>query len=156
MSVPSVTTTYSPATAVNLGTTLRPLHRGPFDPTMRVGDAGVWRTMLTPLGAASLHLSTRGSRVEARAWGDGAEWAIAGVPELLGAGDDWSGLDVSGNAFLADSLRRNPGLRLMRTCQVFEMLLVAILEQKVTNVEARRSWRTLLTRFGDPAPGPAP
>ena len=32
----------------------------------------------------------------------------------------------------------------------------AVLEQKVTGVEARRSWRELCHRFGDPAPGPVP
>ncbi|GAB3604921.1 DNA-3-methyladenine glycosylase [Conyzicola nivalis] len=154
--VPFFSTTYTPRIRVAVQATLRPLRRGHADPTMRVDVTGVWRTMLTPHGAATLHLAERQGSVEARAWGDGAEWAIAGVPELLGAGDDWAGLDVSGNAFLADSLRRNPGLRLLRTRQVFEMLLVAILEQKVTGIEARRAWRTLLWKFGDVPPGPAP
>ena len=154
--VPHFSTTYTPRIVVSLSNTLRPLRRGHLDPTMRVDDTGIWRTMLTPLGAATLHLGQRRDSVEARAWGDGAEWAIAGVPELLGEGDDWSGLDVSANAFLSDSLRRNQGLRLLRTRQVFEMLLIAILEQKVTGIEARRAWRTLLTKFGDVPPGPAP
>ena len=151
-----IVTTYAPDGQVSLAQILRPLRRGQFDPTMRITESGVWRTLRTPLGGATLHLLSRGGAIEARAWGGGAEWAIAGVPELLGAGDDWGGLDVSGSPFLADSMRRNPGLRLLRTRQVFEMLLVAILEQKVTGLEARRSWRVLLTRFGDPAPGPAP
>jgi 3-methyladenine DNA glycosylase/8-oxoguanine DNA glycosylase len=154
--VPHFSTTYTPRIVVSLSNTLRPLRRGHLDPTMRVDDSGIWRTMLTPHGAATLHLRQRRDSVEARAWGDGAEWAIAGVPELLGDGDDWSGLDVSANAFLSESRRRNPGLRLLRTRQVFEMLLVAVLEQKVTGIEARRAWRTLLTKFGDVPPGPAP
>jgi hypothetical protein len=153
---PFLSTTYTPTVRVNLAATLRPLRRGHLDPTMRVSETGIWRTLLAPTGPATLHLEARGGSVEATAWGDGAEWAIAGVPELLGEGDDWTGLDVSGNAFLADSLRRHPGLRLLRTRQVFEMLLVAILEQKVTGIEARRAWRTLLTKFGDVPPGPAP
>ena len=147
---------YAPATPVSLGQTLRPLRRGHLDPTMRITANGVWRTLLTPDGAATLHLEISDSGVDATAWGPGAEWAIAGVPELLGHGDDWSELDVSGSAFLSDALRRNPGLRLLRTRQVFEMLLVAVLEQKVTGKEARRSWRELVTRHGSPAPGPAP
>ena len=154
--VPLFTTTYTPRVRVALLATLRPLRRGHLDPTMRVDDTGVWRTLLTPHGAATLHLSERAGSVDARAWGEGAEWAIAGVPELLGDGDDWSGLDVSGNAFLSDALRRNQGLRLLRTRQVFEMLLIAILEQKVTGIEARRAWRSLLWKFGDVPPGPAP
>ena len=149
-------TLYAPAEPVSLSLTLRPLRRGHFDPTYRVEPSGVWRTLRTPAGPATLHLESTGEGIRASAWGAGAEWAIAGVPELLGAGDDWSQLDVSGNAFLADSLRRNPGLRLLRTRQVFEMLLAAILEQKVTGKEARHSWRVLLTKYGEPAPGPAP
>ena len=149
-------TTYAPARPVNLRLTLRPLQRGPVEPTYQMDATGVWRTLRTPHGPATLHLAQRTDSIEATAWGPGAEWAIAGVPELLGDGDDWSGLDVSGSPFLADSLRRNPGLRLTRTRQVFEMMLGAIFEQKVTGLEARRSWRTLFTKYGSPAPGPAP
>ncbi|MBU1586588.1 MAG: DNA-3-methyladenine glycosylase 2 family protein [Actinobacteria bacterium] len=149
-------TLYAPAEPVSLSLTLRPLRRGAFDPTFRTDASGVWRTLRTPLGAATLHLERAGEGIRATAWGPGAEWAIAGVPELLGAGDHWGELDVSANPFLADSLRRNPGLRLLRTRQVFEMLLAAILEQKVTGKEARHSWRVLITKYGEPAPGPAP
>jgi 3-methyladenine DNA glycosylase/8-oxoguanine DNA glycosylase len=149
-------TLYAPGKPVSLAHTLRPLRRGHFDPTFRVEPSGTWRTLRTPGGAATLHLSGSGEGIRATAWGAGAAWAIEGVPELLGAGDDWSGLDVSQNAFLADSLHRNPGLRLLRTRQVFEMMLAAIFEQKVTGKEARHSWRTLITKYGEPAPGPAP
>ena len=152
----AVRTRYEPATPVHLGQILRPLRRGHADPTIRFGTDGVWRTAHTPAGAATIHLQQRGSGVDATAWGPGAEWLIDGVPELLGHGDDWSGLDVTGNAFLADARRRNPGLRLLRTRGVFDVLLAAILEQKVTGKEARRSWRELIGRHGEPAPGPAP
>jgi 3-methyladenine DNA glycosylase/8-oxoguanine DNA glycosylase len=149
-----LTTSY--AQPVDLAQTLRPLSRGRFDPTLRVESTGHWRTLRTPAGPATMHLQRRQHGITATAWGPGAAWAIEGVPELLGAGDDWSELDVSGIPFLADSLRRNPGLRLLRTRQVFEMLLAAILEQKVTGKEARHAWRTLITKYGEPAPGPAP
>ena len=49
-----------------------------------------------------------------------------------------------------------PGLRLGAAGRVWDVLLPAVLEQKVTGVEARRSWRELCWRFGEPAPGPAP
>jgi 3-methyladenine DNA glycosylase/8-oxoguanine DNA glycosylase len=147
---------FSPDHPVDLQQILRPLRRGSLDPTIRVDAAGVWRTMHTPEGTATLYLERRAGAIEATAWGDGADWALAGVPELLGEGDDWSDLDVSGNDFLADSLRRNPGLRLTRTRQVFEMMLAAILEQKVTGKEARHAWRVLITKYGQPAPGPVP
>lgn len=152
----AVTTLYAPSVPVSLSATLRPLRRGHGDPTFRADATGVWRTLQTPLGAATLHLARSSAGIVATAWGPGASWAIEGVPELLGAGDDWSALDVSASPFLADSLHRNPGLRLLRTRQVFEMMLAAILEQKVTGKEARHSWRVLITRYGTPAPGPAP
>jgi 3-methyladenine DNA glycosylase/8-oxoguanine DNA glycosylase len=39
---------------------------------------------------------------------------------------------------------------------VFELLVAAVLEQRVTGSEAHRSWRELLRRFGEPAGGGAP
>jgi 3-methyladenine DNA glycosylase/8-oxoguanine DNA glycosylase len=116
----------------------------------------VWRTLRTPDGSSTLHLARSNSGIVATAWGAGAEWAIAGVPELLGEGDEVVDLDLSQHSLLRESMRRNPGLRMLRTNQVFEMLVIAILEQKVTGVEARRAWRSLVTRYGETAPGPAP
>ena len=148
--------TYAPRHPVNLQQTLRPLGRGTLDPTLRWEGSAVWRTMNTPDGAATLHLVATADGIRATAWGAGAERAIAGVPELCGEGDDWSELDVSSTPFLAEALRRSPGLRLLRTNAVFEALIPAILEQKVTGIEARRAWRQLITKYGEVAPGPAP
>jgi 3-methyladenine DNA glycosylase/8-oxoguanine DNA glycosylase len=152
----AVSTHYSPQRAINVGQTLAPLRRGAGDPCFRADASGVWRTQRTPQGAATLHLAQTRDGVSATAWGAGAHWAIAGVPELLGDGDDWTGLDVASTPLLADSRHRNPGLRLARTGLVFEALLAAVLEQKVTSIEARRAWRSLVTKYGEPAPGPAP
>lgn len=151
-----LTATYSPDRPVGLLRTLAPLKRGTGDPTFRVDATGVWRTLRAPTGAATLHLARTPEGVVATAWGEGAEWAIEGVPELLGEGDEWSELDVSGSAVLAASRHRNPGLRIPRTRQVFEMMVAAVLEQKVTGEQARQSWRVLLRRYGEPALGPAP
>ncbi len=152
----ALTTTYAPRRPVSLSRTLAPLRRGTHDPTLRVEPTGTWRTLRTPLGAATMHLTRGPDGITTTAWGPGAEWAIEGVPELLGHGDDWSGLDVSRSRLLTDALHHTPGLRLTRTRQVFEAMLAAILEQKVTGLQARRSWRWLLARYGEPAPGPAP
>ncbi len=154
--VQTARTRYAPRVPVSLRATLGVLRRGSYDPTFHIDDSAVWRTMRTPEGAATLRLSRNGDAIDAIAWGSGADWAIAGVPELLGEGDDWDDLDVSANPFLADSLRRNPGLRLPRSRLVFEAMLAAVIEQKVTTLEARRAWRYLLLKFGEAAPGPAP
>ncbi|MGO4689765.1 DNA-3-methyladenine glycosylase family protein [Glaciibacter sp. 2TAF33] len=147
--------TYAPRVPVNLRATLGPVGRGPFDPTFRWDGPCAWLTLRTAAGAATLHLR-QGASIAARAWGPGAELAIAGVPALLGADDDWAGLDVSGHPLLHETRRRMPGLKLARTGRLFAALVPAIIEQKVTSVEALRSWRRLATKFGEPAPGPAP
>ncbi|MEO7015530.1 MAG: DNA-3-methyladenine glycosylase 2 family protein [Leifsonia sp.] len=154
----AVSTVYSPAEPVDLRATLGVLGRGPYDPTTRWDSRGVWRTFRTPEGPATLRIlapSGDGS-IGASAWGPGAEWAITAVPGLLGHGDDWGDLDVRGTTLLQESRRRNPGLRLTRTGRPLEALVPAIVEQRVTSLEAYRSWARLLRWYGEPAPGPAP
>src|SRR5690606_31400852 len=50
--------------------------------------------------------------------------------------------------------RRFANLRIPRTNAVFEALVPTIIEQKVTGFEARRAYRQLVQRLGEPAPGP--
>lgn len=159
IAAPACRTVYAPAEPVDLLATVRVLRRGRFDPTFRRDPDRpvIWRTVRAPTGPATLRLAQHADgSVHAYAWGSGAEWAIDGVPELLGMDDDWSAVDLDRTPLLAEVRRRNPGLRLTRCRQVFEMLLVAILEQKVATVEAHRSWAWLIGRHGEPAPGPAP
>ncbi len=134
---------------------LAPLRRGRGDPTMRVdADGTVWRAGSTPDGAATLVLrrDSRGT-VHVTGWGPGADWALDGLPALLGADDDDSAF-VPHHPFVAQVRHRMPGLRLGATRRVWDVLVPAVLEQKVTGVEARRSWRELCRRFGQRAPGP--
>jgi len=144
---------WRPDFPLDLRALLAPLRRGRGDPTMTVDAAGVlWRASTTPEGPATLGLRRDGG-VHARAWGPGARWALDGVPGLLGASDDDSGF-VAHHPLVADARRRLPGLRLGATGRVWDVLLPAVLEQKVTGIEAHRSWRELCRRFGEPAPGP--
>ena len=152
-----VHSTWTPGYPVDPHRTLIPLRRGGLDPTLRIDGTGIWRTSLTPEGPATLRLTveSRGS-VNASAWGAGAEWAVAQVPELLGTDDDWSGLDSSSHPLLDRTRRAVPGLRIPRTAMVFESLVPAVLEQRVVGADARQSWQQLVTKFGSAAPGPAP
>ena len=161
--VRTVSTVYRPADDLDLARTLGPLRRGAGDPTevsepaSAAGPPALWRTFRTPEGCATLRLRQRADgSVDARAWGSGAEWIIDGVPEMLGSGDDWSGLDLSSSPFLRDAHRRMRGVRLLRTRLVFEAMVPAIFEQKVTVIEAHRAYRQLVRKHGEPAPGPAP
>ncbi len=47
-------------------------------------------------------------------------------------------------------------MRLGRTGQVLEALIPAVIEQRVPGADAFRSWRVLVSKYGTPAPGPAP
>jgi endonuclease III len=150
---------YRPASAIDLGATLGPHIRGRHDPCHRVGADGVhWRTWRTPRGPATLHLTAAlgAGEIDAMAWGAGAEWALDGVPALLGEGDEWPALDLPAGVLRDTYRRRFARLRLSRSGLVFEALVPAILEQLVTGIEARRSFARLLTRYGQAAPGPAP
>ncbi|HEV7824314.1 MAG TPA: DNA-3-methyladenine glycosylase 2 family protein [Mycobacteriales bacterium] len=145
---------WPPPGPLDVALTLRPLARGAGDPTHRVLPSGIWRTAVTPEGPATVRLVVADA-IRADAWGPGAEWMLAAVPDLLGASDSAEGL-VPSHAFVAAAARRMTGLRLARTGLVFEQVVPAVLEQKVTGTEARRSWRELLRRFGSAPPGPAP
>ena len=93
--------------------------------------------------------------VRAAAWGPGAAWLLRELPGMLGADDDRAGFHPA-HPVLAELAARHPGVRVGRSGRVLEALVPAVLEQKVVGVEARRAWRYLLLKFGDPAPGPAP
>ena len=154
---PAAATTWRPQLPVDVRRTLAPLRRGRADPTHRVADDGaVWRTSLMPSGPVTYRLEQRGlHRVDCAAWGPGADEAVGGLPDLLGARDDAAGF-VPRHPLLADSAARHPGLRVPRSGRVVEALVPAVLEQKVTGKEARAAFRSLVLRFGAPAPGPAP
>lgn len=149
-------TTYRPPHPLNLFRTVGVLMRGPKDPTMLVDGQTLWRASRTPHGVATLALRQSSEGIHATAWGAGAEWALAQLPGLCGADDDASDFDVSEHPLLAEVARRNPGLRLTRTDLVFDALASAVIEQKVTSLQAFGGWRVLITRFGDRAPGPTP
>ncbi|MBW4716229.1 DNA-3-methyladenine glycosylase family protein [Saccharothrix obliqua] len=145
--------TWRPPFPLDVAAVLAPLRRGAGDVAHHVDD-GVWLTANTPDGPGTLRV-TRPDDVVAEAWGDGAAWLLDGLPALLGADDDDAAF-VAHHPLVATTRRRLPGVRLGSTGRVWDALLPAVLEQKVTLVEAHRSYRELCTRFGTPAPGPAP
>lgn len=148
--------TWRPPWPVDLRLALSPHRRGKGDPTHRTtSDGAFWRTCRTPEGPGTLRLAAlrRDATVEASAWGTGAQWLLDRLPELLGSDDDPGGF-VPCHGVLRTAAARLPGLRIGRTCRVFEALVPAVLEQKVTGTEAHRAWRALVRWYGEPAPGP--
>lgn len=136
---------------------LRSVRRGATDPAFRRDDDGsIWRAAQTPLGAATLRVSTRAPAGEVgfAAWGSGAEWMLEQAPAMLGCHDDVRDFAASSDIVRA-AWRTNPHWRVPMTGLVLEALVAAVIEQKVTGREAWFGWRRLLVRFGEPAPGPA-
>jgi 3-methyladenine DNA glycosylase/8-oxoguanine DNA glycosylase len=150
---PDAETVLALATHIDLAATISPIAHGRGDPTIRFATDGIWRATRTPAGPATLRLRSSAASVAASAWGPGAEWAVAGVPDLVGATDDPSPL-VPHHPLIAELVRRLPGLRLTRSNRPFDALLPAICEQKVTGIEARAAFRAIVRRYGGAAPGP--
>ncbi|MCU1455295.1 MAG: 3-methyl-adenine glycosylase [Acidimicrobiales bacterium] len=141
------------ASPIDLVRTLRPLAHGPHDPTVRLARRSVWRATRTAAGPASIRYVTVGATVEVEAWGPGAEDALEQAPAVIGALDDDASFEPD-HALVRRLRHDHPGLRIPRTGAVVEALVPAVLEQRVTSFEAHRSFRDLVTCYGEPAPGP--
>jgi len=143
---------------IDLIGTLRPLWRGPADPTMRLAARSVARAAHTPDGAGALvidfDVDDGGARAVVRGWGPGAGWLVAGAAAFLGLDDDQTGFDPTLHEVVGKIARARRGLRLGRTALVFDALLPAILEQKITGTEAFRAYRRLIMTYGTRVAGP--
>ncbi|MEQ1787766.1 MAG: DNA-3-methyladenine glycosylase 2 family protein, partial [Acidimicrobiales bacterium] len=139
--------------ALDLHRSLRPLRLGKHDPTVLLTRDVVRRATRTPDGPATIEVTHRGDRMDVEAWGEGADWALDAAPGALGLLDDRAGFEPE-HPVVAGLHRHADGFRLPRTQRVVEALVPAILSQKVTGFEAKRSFRQLVERWGEPAPGP--
>jgi 3-methyladenine DNA glycosylase/8-oxoguanine DNA glycosylase len=136
--------------------TLSPLRRGPGDPCYQTVDGAIWKTSLMASGPVTARIGKSAPNVvDCEAWGDGAAEFVERLPAFLGAHDDATGF-APVEPTIAAAHRRVPHLRLGRTDRVLEALIPAILEQRVSGKDAFRAWRLLVTKYGTPAPGPAP
>jgi len=81
--------------------------------------------------------------VTGKAWGPAAEWLLDGLPALLGADDDDNRLRRASPDRGGEPAPVGRAAAGARPGRVWDVLVGAILEQKVTSIEARRSWREL-------------
>ena len=151
---PDGTRTLDTDRALDLRAVLGPLARGSSDPTMRVAAGGAIRASVTPDGPGTVELRVAGTTVLARAWGPGAGWLLGRLPALLGEDDDDTGFEPGLHPVVAGLARRLGRVRLGRTGAVWEALLPAVLEQRITGTEAWRNYRRLVRAAGGAAPGP--
>lgn len=131
-------------------TILGPLSRGAGDPCYRPEGETVWLTGLAPQPfTARLEPGVIGTF-----WGPGAEWAADRLPQWLGVDDDVEGFTPQ-HRIVEDQWRRYADVwRVPKTALTWQIAVAAVLEQRVTGVEARRAWRGLVRDHGHPAPGP--
>lgn len=149
------TRTWRPDWPCPVGAVLGVHRRGAGDPTYRIlPDGSHARAIRTPTGPATLQVQPLDASgdVVATAWGAGAEWALEMLPRMLGADDDVSGFKPRHDV-LAAAWRRRGNWRMGATGLVLESLVPTIIEQKITGQEAFGAFRTLVRRFGEPAPG---
>jgi 3-methyladenine DNA glycosylase/8-oxoguanine DNA glycosylase len=123
---------------------------------MILAGGEAWRATRTPEGPVTTHLlvDPAAASVRGRAWGPGASWALDALPGLVGADDDDSAFEPR-HPLIRELRRRLAGLRIPRSGAVVEALVPTVLEQKVTGIEATRSYRDMVAAVGEAAPGPA-
>jgi hypothetical protein len=146
---------------VDLHLTFGPLVRGRFDPTSNFAGGAWWRAWNTPAGTATTRVAVcrAGREVDVTAWGAGAPWALEHAPAWIGEPDDHDDQHegepfVPRDGVVAALARRLTGLRLARIGAVYDVAVPTVIEQRVTSIEARRTWSRLVRRYGERAPGP--
>jgi 3-methyladenine DNA glycosylase/8-oxoguanine DNA glycosylase len=136
--------------------TLSPLAMNRHDPCARVGGRQAWWAARTPDGPGTLHLVRTGSMMHADAYGPGSDWVLEHADAVAGLRDDISSFAplAAAHPVVRAAWHDHPGLRLTQTRRPFAHVVPVVLTQKVTGLEASRTYLSLARRFGTPAPGP--
>jgi len=129
-------------------------HRIGRDATTLLAPHECWRATLTPDGPGTLHLRWDEQTLHAEAFGPGAPWLLERAGDFVGLGDEPVVFGPGSHRIVLEAQRNHPGLRLSNGHCLYHSILPIILGQRVTSVEAQRSWRLLCLRLGERAPGP--
>ena len=111
------------------------------------------RAFHTPEGPVEIEAMGGDGSVVARAWGDGARFALDRLPLLLGLGDgieDWR----PKHELVRDLHRKNLGSRHAHHGDIASLAVQVIFAQLVAGKEASRSWNGLARAHGGTSPGP--
>jgi 3-methyladenine DNA glycosylase/8-oxoguanine DNA glycosylase len=135
---------------------------GSHDPCLRFSNGGLWWVARTPDGLGTLNLRPDAGDLLATAYGPGAQWLLDRSDAVAGLRDDVSGFTevAARHPVVAELHRRHRGLRLPATGRVYQRLMRAVLEQKVTGKEAYRAYAAIVrychrAAGSEPVPGPA-
>jgi 3-methyladenine DNA glycosylase/8-oxoguanine DNA glycosylase len=142
------------AEPIDVGLTFGPLARAGRGLTSLVGVDEWIHAMHSPAGPVTLRVRVEraDAAITVQAWGEGRAWVIERAPAITGL-EDRPEQFSPGNPLVATLHRRLRGLRVVRLGAVLDLALATTVEQRVTTLEARRSWRALVRRYGEPAPG---
>jgi len=111
------------------------------------------RAFHTPVGPVELEVLGGDDSVVARAWGDGAQWALDRLPQLLGV-DDGTEDFVTDHPLVARLQRQHAGVRHAHAGDVLGLAVQTVFGQLVTGKEAGRAWGGLARAHGARSPGP--
>jgi len=142
------------AEPIDVGLTFGPVARGRGLSSLI--DADEWiHAMHSPAGPVTLRVRVEraDASITVQAWGEGRAWVVENAPAIVGLPDRPERFSTS-NALVALLHRRLRGLRVVRLGAVLDLTLATTVEQRVTSLEARRSWHALVRRHGAAAPGP--
>jgi len=166
-----------PGVPVDVAASLAPLVRGKADPTAVTRDGISWLSFhpitTGPVTFAIAHPVSVVQPAELRyyVWANGdraaIEYAVQRMPRLLGVDEQslqgWDDFDelLQRTAHLlpervVEARRRNPGMRFPATGQLVDELLTVVLEQKVTQRQARATWGWLAKNYGEASPAGEP
>lgn len=124
-----------------------------LDPTIRKHGGAVYHAFRTEDGPVTVrYRQASPTSADVEAWGPGAERALEAAPAQLGIDDRPEDFRTD-DPRVAALAERHRGLRFGRTGRVIEKLVPTIIGQKVTGKGAAMSWRDLVFRHGERAPG---
>ncbi len=141
--------------------TIGALPMGRHDPCFTITEGAFWWATRTPAGPATLSLRRDGATLTATGYGPGADWVVDRADAVAGLRDDLTGFGelAAAHPVVARLAKVHSGHRLVATGRVFQRLLRAVMEQKVTGKEAYHGYASAVRYFhrttgGEPAPGP--
>lgn len=128
---------------------------GKFDPTTRRGRGAFVRAFWTQQGACTLALRQVGEEIEAELLGPGAAAVRDRLPEMFRFAPQEMP-DGCPHPGLRQLARRLGGLKIGPVPWVFDVAQAFVLQQRVAFEDASHSFRSLVLRYSQSAPGPLP